>query len=441
MSSHLIILATMEACNFLSLQDCMYEIFPPAANSTEFFCKHQSSIFSWRWTKHPIFTKSLRGLSWRLSLGVLTSYKISDWTKELVTSVDVYSQLKTKVMPKIEDVQMDPLTAAFSNEQKNEWDSYYKNIELVNFIKGDLGRLYMNGIDDDFFQTSRRKELVLNVLFVWSAKNPRTSYRQGMHEIVGPVLYVLESELECFKSEQARLLEINGGVPNQQSNEFCSFANAFTDQTLEAYVYWVFEKIMDQLEPLYDPTVRPDGQPQVVHFCTNLQENLLRQLDPELCDHLEETFIQAQLYGMRWSRLILGREFSCTDTHNLRVWDFVFASCIPPELLTSSVSNVPPSATLPPPESAPESAPHLAASQITGGVRISVPVGGVTPSRVSIAEHSHSRPSGCKSPVRSIYLEEGIEADIGFFRSSRYHTVLLPPCSTLHCTVLLCSAV
>ena len=52
-------------------------------------------------------------------------------------------------------------------------------MELVNFIKGDLSRLYMSGIDDEFFQTPRRKEIVLNVLFVWSAKNPNTSYRQG----------------------------------------------------------------------------------------------------------------------------------------------------------------------------------------------------------------------------------------------------------------------
>jgi hypothetical protein len=114
---------------------------------------------------------------------------------------------------------------------------------------------------------------------------------------------------------------------------------------------------MDQLEPLYDPTVGADGQPQVVHFCANLQgffhkliihyikhcvsefivfviapENLLRQLDPPLCEHLENSFIQSQIYGMRWARLLLGREFQCSDTQTLRIWDYIFAGCAAPHI-------------------------------------------------------------------------------------------------------------
>ena len=57
-------------------------------------------------------------------------------------------------------------------------------------------------------------------------------------------------------------------------------------------------------------------------------ENLLRHNDPELCDFLEGQCIQAQLYGMRWARLMLGREFSVTNSQVLRIWDYLFASCI-----------------------------------------------------------------------------------------------------------------
>lgn len=56
-------------------------------------------------------------------------------------------------------------------------------------------------------------------------------------------------------------------------------------------------------------------------------EHLLRAFDPELCTHLEEAYIQAQLYGMRWARLMLGREFSASETQLLRIWDYIFASC------------------------------------------------------------------------------------------------------------------
>lgn len=60
-------------------------------------------------------------------------------------------------------------------------------------------------------------------------------------------------------------------------------------------------------------------------FCTI--EHYLRILDPALCHHLEESFIQSQLYGLRWSRLLLGREFTLQNNHMFRLWDFMFASC------------------------------------------------------------------------------------------------------------------
>ena len=81
-----------------------------------------------------------------------------------------------------------------------------------------------------------------------------------MHEIAGPILFVLEQEMQAFQ------------------NTTSSMSSSFSTETLEAHSYYIFEKIMDEMEPLYDPTVsNKDEQPQVVHFCANLQENLLRQ--------------------------------------------------------------------------------------------------------------------------------------------------------------------
>lgn len=61
--------------------------------------------------------------------------------------------------------------------------------------------------------------------------------------------------------------------------------------------------------------------------CMYLAEHYLRMLDPALCTHLEECFVQAQLYGLRWSRLMLGREFSVADAQVYRIWDYIFACC------------------------------------------------------------------------------------------------------------------
>jgi hypothetical protein len=87
---------------------------------------------------------------------------------------------------------------------------------------------------------------------------------------------------------------------------------------------------MTDLEPIYDPNPTSNGkdsQPAVVLFCVKIQEHYLRELDPDLCSHLEENYIPAQLYGIRWSRLLLGREFPMTHKHCLRIWDYMFATC------------------------------------------------------------------------------------------------------------------
>ncbi len=65
-------------------------------------------------------------------------------------------------------------------------------MELATFIKGDLERLYITGIPDDYFEVIWRRDILLNALMVWSLVNKAISYRQGMHEIIGTLFFVLE---------------------------------------------------------------------------------------------------------------------------------------------------------------------------------------------------------------------------------------------------------
>ena len=55
----------------------------------------------------------------------------------------------------------------------------------------------MNGLVNElYFQNKRNQDILLHVLFVWSHLHKNTGYRQGMHEIVAPILYVLQNEIE-----------------------------------------------------------------------------------------------------------------------------------------------------------------------------------------------------------------------------------------------------
>lgn len=50
----------------------------------------------------------------------------------------------------------------------------------------------------------------------------------------------------------------------------------------------------------------------------------MSQVDADLCEHLESEEISCQLYGMRWGRLLLSREFRSMEMQVLRIWDFLF---------------------------------------------------------------------------------------------------------------------
>lgn len=68
-------------------------------------------------------------------------------------------------------------------------------------------------------------------------------------------------------------------------------------------------------------------------------EHYLRNLDSELCMHLEECHVSAQIYGLRWCRLLLGREFTAENAQIFKLWDYLFACCYEAE-------NTPPDALL-----------------------------------------------------------------------------------------------
>lgn len=36
--------------------------------------------------------------------------------------------------------------------------------------------------------------MMLNILFIVAKRNPNTGYRQGMHELLAPIIYLLHKE-------------------------------------------------------------------------------------------------------------------------------------------------------------------------------------------------------------------------------------------------------
>jgi TBC1 domain family protein 5 len=208
----------------------------------------------------------LRCLVWRIYLGLVSKDR-KLWPIQLNLMTSSYKDLKARVMPSLDKVKADPLSGLVADDTEsanNEWNSYYKNVELINFIKGDLDRLYLSGIDDDYFQSKFHRDLLLAILFIWSQEHPAISYRQGMHEIVGTVLFVIDNERKM--SEKL----IREGIV---SSSHPTFSLLQDPNNIEAFTFALFDRIMLELDVLYDPlpVQGNDSQPFVVHYCAKIQ--------------------------------------------------------------------------------------------------------------------------------------------------------------------------
>jgi Rab-GTPase-TBC domain len=125
-------------------------------------------------SKDPI-SPSNRCICWRYLLGILSPHNVNKWVEELNCSVVQYTNFKKEIFPSISNVGFDPLS-----ENNPDTVSYFESVEKVKAIELDLNRLYMNGIDEEYFHTKRRNSILQSVLLIWSVQNPSISYRQGI---------------------------------------------------------------------------------------------------------------------------------------------------------------------------------------------------------------------------------------------------------------------
>jgi len=128
----------------------------------------------------------VRSLAWKLFLGYLPP-EISAWKDILHAKREEYVKLKGKrIKPDQEDD--DPnLNNPLMDEADSKWNQYFKDNEMIKTIKLDLRRTYP---ELPFFAREETQMKMLNILFTWSKSHPEISYRQGMNELLAPILLI-----------------------------------------------------------------------------------------------------------------------------------------------------------------------------------------------------------------------------------------------------------
>ncbi|NWQ73023.1 TBCD5 protein, partial [Columbina picui] len=276
-----------------------------------------------------------RSVCWKLFLEVLPQDR-SQWIKTTSDLRTSYNKIKEIHItnPRKAGQQDLIINNPLSQDEGSLWNKFFQDKELRAMIEQDVTRTFP---EMQYFQQENVRKILTDVLFCYARENEQLLYKQGMHELLAPIVFILHCDHQAFShaSEAAQ--------PRQAFEEMKVLLNP---EYLEHDAYAMFTRLMKTAEHWFSTfehdsqkekdvmiTPMPFARPQdlgpsiaIVAKVNQIQDHLLKKHDIELYMHLNRLEIAPQIYGMRWVRLLFGREFPLQDL--LVVWDALFADSI-----------------------------------------------------------------------------------------------------------------
>ncbi|NWU94489.1 TBCD5 protein, partial [Upupa epops] len=277
-----------------------------------------------------------RSVCWKLFLEVLPQDR-SQWIKTTSDLRTSYNKIKEIHItnPRKAGPQDLIINNPLSQDEGSLWNKFFQDKELRAMIEQDVTRTFP---EMQYFQQESVRKILTDVLFCYARENEQLLYKQGMHELLAPIVFILHCDHQAFShaSEAAQ--------PRQASRE--EMKVLLNPEYLEHDAYAMFTHLMKTAEHWFSTfehdsqkekdvmiTPTPFARPQdlgpsiaIVAKVNQIQDHLLKKHDIELYMHLNRLEIAPQIYGLRWVRLLFGREFPLQDL--LVVWDALFADSI-----------------------------------------------------------------------------------------------------------------
>ena len=151
--------------------------------------------------------------------------------------------------------------------------------------------------DNLYFREPSTRSILLEVLFIFCKLNADTGYRQGMHEILAPILWVISRDVvdpTTVEDHQKELLDDEILLRATLDPSYAEH-DAFT----------VFCIIMQTAKSFYEmgsntsQTVSADlNNSPIVERSKRIHEDYLRRVDPELTKHLTAIEVLPQIFVM-----------------------------------------------------------------------------------------------------------------------------------------------
>ncbi|GLA38724.1 hypothetical protein AnigIFM63309_006032 [Aspergillus niger] len=266
----------------------------------------------------------LRSICWKAFL-LFDDLDRAQWSQKIADSRSVYVALKAHFLKYIEhpdDLQstVDPL----ADDEASPWQTLRDDEQSRADIAQDVDRCLQENF---FFREPSTKSKMIDILFIYSKLNPDLGYRQGMHEILAPLLWVIDRDaIEPKSLRESSAKEADDDLMHTLLDADYVEHDSFT----------LFCSVMQNVRVYYEHNRHrsENGQADVipiVHQCHRIHNDLLVTADLELADHLQALEILPQIFLTRWMRLLFGREFAFQDV--LLIWDRLFAEGLRAELI------------------------------------------------------------------------------------------------------------
>jgi TBC1 domain family protein 5 len=155
--------------------------------------------------------------------------------------------------------------------------------------------------EEPFFREATAQRMLLDMLFIYCKMNQDTSYRQGMHELLAPILWVIEHDAIDPK-ELPSGPELVGIDPIMVGTLDSNF--------IEHDAFSLFTIVMRTAKSSYElgeperktsttsSTSMPNGSSPIVERSKRIHEVLLARVDPELALHLTAVEVLPQIFLM-----------------------------------------------------------------------------------------------------------------------------------------------
>lgn len=135
-----------------------------------------------------------------------------------------------------------------------------------------------------FFQEPATKQKLTDVLFIYSKLNPDVGYRQGMHELLAPILWVIDRD-----------------SVHSEPNENSLMLKLLDSNFVEHDSFTLFLCVMQTARVYYEHSESSSSNGQVdvipiVNRCQYLHKEALAIIDHELAEHLQAVDVLPQIF-------------------------------------------------------------------------------------------------------------------------------------------------